>query len=399
MSTNQNLESSSSLIWLVSSREIRTRLTSKAWLITTLLLVVLVFGSSAAAKLIGNSSSATTVGVVAETEDSGQLLTALGKSFGAAIDVKTVTREDGTAQVESGDLAALIVPDGSALKAIVENNVDQKLAPVLTALAQQHALAQEITKLGGNPDLVSSEVSAATIAIEPISAPSEVDPAQIVAGYIAGILLFMALMTSGQLITTGVVEEKSSRVVEILLATIRPWQLMTGKVVGIGIVGLLQVGATVAAGVIGAKVFGLLDGSGLAIGSVAIWSLIWFLIGFISYAFVLAALASLVSRQEDVGSVTTPVMMLMVIPYIVGISIAPWDPTNSLVTTLSYIPFCSPMIMPIRVALDAVDTSGILIALAINLAIIPLLVWLSGKIYRNAVLHSGDRMRLKTALR
>ncbi|MNW56561.1 ABC-2 family transporter protein [compost metagenome] len=206
-------------------------------------------------------------------------------------------------------------------------------------------------------------------------------------------------MTCGQLVAQGVVEEKTSRVVELLLATIRPWQLMAGKVLGIGAIGLLQLVVVVGGGVGTAFALGLVDASSVNLGATAAWVLVWFVIGFVMYSLALAALAALVSRQEDVGSVITPVLMLMMIPYIIGISIGPWDPENPLVVWLSYIPFCSPLLMPIRIALGTVETWEILLAVGLSLALVPVLVWLAGKIYSNAVLRTGGRIKLKDALR
>jgi ABC-2 type transport system permease protein len=196
-----------------------------------------------------------------------------------------------------------------------------------------------------------------------------------------------------------VVEEKSSRVVELLLSTLRPWQLMAGKVLGIGFVGLTQVAATLAAGVATAIATGLVNSTTLDVGSTAAWALVWFIVGFASYALVLAGLGSLVSRQEDVASVIGPVTALMVIPYIIGITIAPWEPHNPLVVWLSFVPFCSPLIMPIRIAVGGVETWAILLSLALTLAVIPVLIWFAGRVYSNAVLRSGSRVSLREALR
>jgi len=216
---------------------------------------------------------------------------------------------------------------------------------------------------------------------------------------VAGILLFLALQTTAQLVSQGVVEEKSTRVVELLLSTIRPWQLMAGKVTGIGVIGLLQVVAVIAAAAGTALALGLLDTSNLDLGATIAWALVWFVVGFITFSLALAALASLVSRQEDVASVTAPVLVLMIIPYVIGISIAPWDPTNPIVVALSYIPFAAPMVMPMRIALGTVETWEILASLALSLALIPVLVWGAGRIYSNAVLRTGARVRLRDALR
>jgi ABC-2 type transport system permease protein len=301
--------------------------------------------------------------------------------------------------LRSGEIEALVTAVSPTLTVVVNEKLDDSLAPLLTSLAQQGALTDAVSSLGGDAASISAQIAAATPAVTSLEPPTQVDGAQIVAGFVAGILLFIALMTAGQLVAQGVVEEKTSRVVELLLATVRPWQLMSGKVLGIGIVGLAQVVLVVTAGIGTALALGLLDSSTLNLGSTAAWAIVWFVIGFASYALVLAALGALVSRQEDVGSVIGPVTALMIIPYVIGVSIAPWAPDSPLVVWLSYIPFCSPLIMPIRIALGAVETWEILLSVGLSLAVIPLLVWLAGRVYSNAVLHSGGRVRLKDALR
>jgi len=269
---------------------------------------------------------------------------------------------------------------------------------VLGSLAQQEALSSAVTELGGDPGEVGREIAQAAPDVTALEPEPERDNAQIVAGFVAGILLFISLMTAGQLVAQGVVEEKSSRVVELLLATVRPWQLMAGKVLGIGVIGLSQVVLVVGAGAGTAALLGLVDASSINLGVTALWVIVWFVVGFTMYALALAALAALVSRQEDVGSVTAPVITLMMIPYLIGITIAPWDPTNPLVVWLSFVPFCAPMLMPMRIALGEVAPWEIALSLGLSLALIPVLVWLAGRIYSNAVLRSGGRIKLKDAL-
>ena len=131
--------------------------------------------------------------------------------------------------------------------------------------------------------------------------PSPKHNQQIVLGIVAGILIYLALMLNGQAVAQGVVEEKSSRVVELLLATVRPWQLMAGKVVGIGIVGLIQVAVIGVAGVVAGFATGSLSIQASAAAGTIIWLVVWFLLGFVAYALAFAAVAALVSRQEDVA--------------------------------------------------------------------------------------------------
>ncbi len=392
--------SSSKAIQLIATREIRVRLASKAFMWTTIAFVVAVVAGGVLLNLIGSSQSAKHVGYTPAAAGITASLDASAAASGLSVDMTAVPSESaGEDLLRSGDIEALITAVSPQLTVIVKEKLDDSLAPLLTSLAQQGALTDAVTSLGGDPAAVTTQIAQATPDVTSLEPAPQVDGGQIVAGFVAGILLFIALMTAGQLVAQGVVEEKTSRVVELLLATVRPWQLMAGKVLGIGIVGLIQVVSVVGAGIITALALGLLDTSMVNLGSTAAWAIVWFVIGFASYALVLAALGALVSRQEDVGSVIGPVTALMIIPYVIGISIAPWAPDSPLVVWLSYVPFCSPLIMPIRIALGAVDTWEILLSVGLSLAVIPLLVWFAGRVYSNAVLHSGGRVRLKDALR
>lgn len=329
----------------------------------------------------------------------GPAIEQIAASMGKDVTTSAVSPDDVESALLDDGVAAVVSVDATTVTATVAESLDPSLQAVLTSLAQQIALSQAVTDLGGDPGAVAQQLTEATVATVPLDPPDAVDPGKIVAAYLVGILLYVALMTCGQMIAQGVVEEKSSRVIEILLATVRPWQMMAGKVAGIGAIGLLQVILVVGASVGTALGLGLLDGSGLDLGGVAASTVAWFFVGFITYAVTMAGLGALVSRQEEVGSVLTPMMMLIIVPYIVGVTIAPWDPDNPLVVWLSRVPFCAPLVMPIRSAVGAVGQAEELLVLAVNIAIIPVLVWLSGRVYSNAVLRTGSRVKLMTALR
>jgi ABC-2 type transport system permease protein len=388
---------------LVAGREITTRLRSKAYLWTTGLLLVATVAGGVVLHLAQGSTSSSTVALTSATASLAQPLEIAAKATGTNVSTVTVADDAaGEAKVRSGDADALLTadsPNADDFTVVVKKDLDAGLQSTLTSLSQQAALADAVTQLGGDPAAVDRQVAGATLDVHALEPQPQHDSGQIVAGYVAGILLFVTLQTCAQLVAQGVVEEKSSRVVELLLATIRPWQLMAGKVLGIGTIGLLQVAVIVAGGVGTASALGLVDASSIDLGATAAWALVWYVVGFLTYATALAALASLVSRQEDVASVTAPVTLLMVVPYVIGISIAPWDPDSPLVQWLSYIPFCSPLVMPIRIALGSVVTWQAVLSAAISVALIPVLVWLAGRIYSNAVLRTGARVKLKDALR
>jgi ABC-2 type transport system permease protein len=391
--------SSGAAVRLVAGREISTRFRSKAFIWTTVALVAAVVFGGVILNFVGSQADPVQqVGLLPETSSASELVVTTGDILGTTIETQEVaTEKEGEALLTDGTLGALITST-DPLTVVVHTSLPDALAPVFGSLAQQATLASAVTDLGGDAGEVGRQIAQATPDVTALEPEPERDSAQIVAGFVAGILLFISLMTAGQLVAQGVVEEKSSRVVELLLAAVRPWQLMAGKVLGIGVIGLIQVVLVVGAGAGTALALGLVDTSSLNLGVTALWVVIWFVVGFTMYALALAALAALVSRQEDVGSVTAPVITLMMIPYIIGISIAPWDPTNPLVVWLSYVPFCAPLLMPMRIALGEVQPWEVALALGLSLAVIPVLVWLAGRIYSNAVLRSGGRIKLKDAL-
>lgn len=400
MSTTTAPLSPWSAVRLVAGREIKQRAGSKAFLWTTVVLVVLIVGGSFLAQTLRGGESTLAVGVTQETAALAESVTETASGFGTTAEVTTVTEEEGRTQVLDGDLDAVVLSaEGGTVKVITKSTLDTDLSSVLTVIAQQTVLAEQVTSLGGDPSDVSRAVAQASVDVEAIEPPREIDPSQIISAYLVGILMFISLQLCGAMIAQGVVEEKSSRVVELLLATVRPWQLMAGKVLGIGVIGLGQVVVLVAAAAGSAAGFGLLDGMDLNLGATVLWTIAWFLIGFTMYALLFAAAAALVSRQEDVGTVTTPILMLMMIPYIVSVSVAPFAPDSPIVVWLSYLPFTSPLIMPTRVAVGGVEMWQVAVVMAVNIALVPLLVWLAGRIYSNAVLRSGARIKIKDALR
>ena len=295
---------------------------------------------SLVAKLIGQDTTVLRVGVTSQSQQLEEAIEATAASYGATTEVTTVTEDEGRAQVADESLDALVTGTPESFQVVTKSDLDATLSSVFSVLAQQAALADQIRDLGGDPAAVGAAVAGASVDVVSLDPPPEVDGSQVLSGYIVGILLFISLQICGQMVAQGVVEEKTSRVVELLLATVRPWQLMAGKVLGIGAIGLLQVLVLVAAGVASATLFGLTETMKVDLGATAAWVIVWFLVGFTMYALLFAAAGALVSRQEEVA-----------------------------------------------------------VVLLINILIIPVLVWFAGRVYSNAVLRTGGRIRLREALR
>jgi len=393
---------SAEAVRLVAARELRTRLRSKAYRITTVVLVVLVVAFAVVMRLLSSLGGGEDhVGFVGPTASLAQRVQSAAAALGQDLRVEHVAdTRTGREQVADGRLDALVTgASGPRLQVVVKKKLDDKLRTALTSAAGQAVLDRQIRHLGGDPADVSAQVARAGVGVTALKPPPTYDPQRLAVGSIAGILIYLALLGTGQIVAMGVVEEKSSRVVELLLATIRPWQLMCGKVVGIGLVGLLQVVLVGAAGVIAGEVSGSLDLSLSASLSVVAWLVLWFVLGFTLFALVFAGLGALVSRQEDVGGVIAPVTMLLVLGYVVGITVLPSDPGNQVVAIASLLPVFSPTMMPMRLAIGGVPLWQTLVSLALAVGAVPLLVMLSGRLYRNGVVRTGARVKIRDALR
>ncbi|WP_213454404.1 ABC transporter permease [Rhizomonospora bruguierae] len=385
------------VIRLVTGREISTRLRSKSFRITTVVNLVVVVGFLLAMKLIGGSSG-DAVGFTPSAEPLSQPLAAVAEGFGNRIKPSTVDQATGENQVREGKLDAFVTGTPEHFEVVVKQDLSPNLRNAFTVLARQLALNAGIARAGGDPAAVNAAADAARPDVRSLEPARDNQGPRMVLAIIAGILVYVSIMIYGQLVAQGVVEEKASRIVEILLSTIRPWQLMLGKVVGIGTVGLIQLGSTAVVGV----------GAGLAldafhfptgiVASAAAWAVLWFLLGYLAYALLFAALGALVSRQEEVGGATAPALMAIILPYVLAISILPADPENQAMAIASQVPFFAPMIMPMRIALGVAPAWQIALSLVLTVALIAGLVWFAGRVYHNAVLRVGARIKLTEAL-
>jgi ABC-2 type transport system permease protein len=213
--------------------------------------------------------------------------------------------------------------------------------------------------------------------------------------FAASLLLYLQLIVYGLAVASGVVEEKSSRVVEVLLAAIPPRALLAGKIAGIGLLGLLQLllTAVVALGLGSASGAIELDAGDAGVLAVV---LVWFLFGYLLWACLYAMAGAIVSRQEDLQSSTTVLTLVLVVSYLVAFPSLD-DPESTVAVVSSLVPLSSPIIMPVRVVVDAASTAEIIASLALLVAGIALLVPLGARIYENAVLRTGKPLKLREA--
>lgn len=389
-------------IWMVARREVKARFLTKANLVSLGLLLLAVVAGVVVMDYFQNRDTDEPTFTIALAEQTAELrpgLEAAAAGQDTTLDISTM----GAAEAEEAvteDLDAYISGDPAQPEVLVADEVDGQLLGLVTGVAQAHAMGSEVAALGGDPGAVSEAVAQAAPDVRSLAEedPSGgmFGPAYFVAILSTSVLLF-ALISTGALIAMGVVEEKTSRVVEILLATIRPSSLLAGKILGIGIVGLIQVVLLGGAAIGTMAATDLLADFEIDLTTAMLMIVLWFFLGFAIFALLFGGFAALVSRQEDIGSVTTPLTFLLFVPYYVAMFMVPNNPDTTLTAVLSQIPIFSPFMMPMRSAFDAVSTGELVLSVVLALATIPLLVWVASTVYQRGVLHTGGRMKLSEA--
>ena len=193
------------------------------------------------------------------------------------------------------------------------------------------------------------------------------------------------------------VEEKASRVVEVMLSTIRPKNLLAGKVIGIGLLGLGNLLLTVGIGLAVAQVTGAIDVDGAILGAAAL-ALAWFVVGYAFYACAFACAGALVPRQEELQSTMTPLTLIILVSFFVAFAVLE-DPDGTLAHVTAFIPMTAPMTMPPRIVTGDAPPWEIVASLAVTIGASLALIPLAARIYEGGILRTGSSLKLREAWR
>ncbi|MGI5127147.1 ABC transporter permease [Pseudonocardia sp. CA-107938] len=387
--------SSGQAIGLVARREFVTQVRSRSFVIGLLITLVLFGVVGAISAFVAGQRSTSTVGITPDAASLTSVLDATAHAKGLTLQLRDVTEEAGRSAVAADELDALLTGTPGHYALIGRDAVDDQLADVVRTAARQVAVAEVLQAAGTDAAALDARSAVTEETLEPV----DPDRGQRLALAIVGtILLFVSLSAYGQLVATGVVEEKQSRVVELLLATIKPWELLAGKIIGLGAVGLLNLVILGGVAAAGGAAFGLLTLPAATIGLFAM-VIVWYVLGFFLFAALYAAVGSTVSRQEELNTVVAPMIFILLVPFILTVNLLPSDPRSPLATVLSYVPFFSQTVMPARYALGAAELWEVAVAALIAALAIAVVVRVAGRVYRNSVLRTGARVSLREALR
>lgn len=404
--------------WIVLAHTYWTRLKSKSFIITTAIFLVFIIGLAnvqSIIELFDSDEDKDVVAVIDETEEVYDLLAeniAVDDSFELELFDGTVeeAEESVTDEVFVGVLKIESDQDNFPIATYhteqlsntsIESQLETQLQQIKVALATNQAGIDQTVL-----ESIYSPVRFDTVAIETADGTTAKTEEELSGArglvYVILFLLYFAVITYGNMIAQDIANEKSSRVMEILISSSSPVSQMFAKIIGIALLGLTQIGSFMVVGFIVLQqkqdelVGGFFDAFGLSDIAIStfVYAIVFFLLGYLLYATLSAMLGSLVSRIEDVQQLMTPVILLIVVAFmlaIFGLSV----PESTVITVTSFIPFFTPMVMFLRVGMLDVPFWEVALSIGIMVATIAILAIIGARVYRGGVLMYGRSGSLK----
>ncbi|HLF42281.1 MAG TPA: ABC transporter permease [Acidimicrobiia bacterium] len=394
------------IVWQIARRELRERGRSKAYLITSAVTAILVVGLILVPRLLDGGTDEYEVGSIGSGNEAiieaAELLANANDEPEAepSIAIATVGFSDrglAEAALEERELDAILI-DGSEV--IVESVGGFGESKILSYLQRGAASVELEAIVAAEGDVAADVIEVMTsdpLETGTLSGQEAGDESRGAIAYAGLLLLYGAVLLYGTWILSGVTEEKTNRVVEVLLSSIKPWQLLAGKILGIGILGIGQFAGTILIAVTTIQLAGIFELPSL--NTFAVVNLIvWFILGFLLFAVMFGAAGSLVSRMEDAQNVAFPMSMTAVAGFFVALATLS-DPDGVAAVVGTFVPLTAPFVVPVRAALDAIPWWQYAAALILTVGTIIGLVFVAGRIYAGGLLRYGGRVKVREAWR
>jgi ABC-2 type transport system permease protein len=379
---------------LVATREFTERLRDRSFLISTVITILILLGVAVVPSLLGFGDEPTYEVAVSGSRAQDERTAIEAQAAAFDVDVRLRNVDDAGAareQVEDGTLHAAIVDD----EVIVQEELDPQLENVLQTAHRAVVSTERLTEAGIDPGDVQQAVDVPPLTVSAIDPPDDDAETRSNIAFVGTILLYGQILGYGFWVALGVVEEKSSRVVEVLLSTIPARALLAGKVIGIGLLGLLQLVLIAVIGLVAASLTGTIELDANAIYP-AVLVLGWFVLGYLFYSCLFAAAAARVSRQEEMQNATTPLTMLVVVSFFAAIFVAQ-SPDSTASTVLSVVPPFSALTQPALLAGGGVPLWQSLTAVVLMVLASLALIGIGARLYEGAVLRMGAKVSLRDA--
>ena len=383
---------------LVAVREVRERVRGRVFRVGTVIILLAVAAAIIIPAVRTKSSAPQKVCVVGElSPQSRQLVTAAATRLGSTVQfVPEASAATGRAAVQAGDADFCVIDSSQlvvdkALGATDTSTTANLVRAVSVALGAQAAYQAA----GLSPSQTAQLAQAKPLPVESIHpGPKTTIRTTSVVGVI---LIFVMLTQYNTWILMGVMQEKSSRVVEVLLAAIRPIQLLAGKVLGIGLVAMGQAALILIVALVLAKAVGsdLLKGTApLELAS----ALLWLVLGYAFYCWVYAAAGSTAERQDQIQTLAFPLTLPILFGYITALTVAETGNPSLLFRVLAYLPPTAPFAMPVLVGLGRVTWWQFTASVVLSVIGTILVARFAARIYQRAILRTGRRVRLREVL-
>ncbi|HEY5200083.1 MAG TPA: ABC transporter permease [Acidothermaceae bacterium] len=389
------------VVGLVAQREVRERIRGRVFQVGTGIILLVVIAAIVIPVLTRSKSEPERVGVVGTL--SAPLRTAVLASADALGTTMTFVSEPdpstADADLRSGHVDVVIVDAKQVVVATAISAGDTSTTAQLAgAAAQTLGTAAAFQAAGLTAAQANAIIHAKPVSLVGLQPASVSHHKHSPASVFTLVLVFVMLGQYSTWILTGVVEEKTSRVVEVLLAAVRPAQLLGGKVLGIGLVAAAQASmlVAVALGLSAAVGSDLLHGTGPV---TVLAALLWLVLGYAFYCWVYAAAGSTVERQEQVQSLAFPLTIPVIVGYISSLTVATTGTPNTFVDVLAYLPPTAPFAMPTLVGIGAATWWEFAISVVLSIASTVAVARLATSIYRRAILRTGRRVHIRELLR
>jgi ABC-2 type transport system permease protein len=314
-------------------------------------------------------------------------------------------------QVQAGTYDGYVVmpprlSDVTRLEYVSKNAADYRVVGVLQGVIGKAIVAERLVKAGISASAVASLTQSPAFETRQLLQSGEKKRNSdfitvLMTGLTFAMLLYMTVLLYGQVIGRSVLTEKTNKTVEIMLSSVRPMDLLFGKILGKALASLLQYGiwVTISAAVLkllGPRL-GISIGAGLSLGTLA-YLVLFFILAFFLYCSLYAALGAASEDEQHLGQLAWPVLIFLVIP-VVMISPIITTPQAPVIVGLSLFPLTAPIVMFLRILVGAAATWEILVSVGLIIATTAAVAWLSARIFRVGILMTGTRFKFREVLR
>jgi ABC-2 type transport system permease protein len=408
-------------VWLIAKREYLERVRAKSFLIMTILIPLLMGGLVYGAALANGRSGDLHIAVVTQDPHFGlDLKSELENTKQSAVDSDDESSKQSVSQVD------IVSPPTSDTRATLDDQlknrkldgyiwvtpastphsrptfewVSKSKADILTPSLLGSGIRTTLTREGlSNSGMPASEVDSLLRPVDLISKDKDGGFAAFASVYALFFLMYFVILFYGMNVARSIIEEKTSRIFEVLLSTIRPEEMMAGKVIGVGAVGLSQVGIWIVVGLLVTRLGLLAAGISLAITPVQVaFFVLFFLLGYILYSSVAAALGAMTSSEQELQQLNMFLMLPLIACSVVILRVVR-DSDGLVAKVFSFFPFCTPLIMYVRIAVHQPPAWQIALSILGLILTILAVLWFASRIYRVGILMYGKKPNLPEIIR